>query len=88
MKIIGDISFENIDDVKITPSFYLTLNNSLFKTKHLICEIDFQYKDTQQQQDFHKSEIIDYVKSNGFTFDRKLVFDLDETPQTYTKYSP
>ena len=83
LKIIGDVSFENIDDVKITPSFYLTLNNSLFKTKHLICEIDFQYKDAQQQQDFHKeNEIIDYVKSNGFfTFDRKLVFDLDETPQ-------
>lgn len=31
LKIIGDISFENINDVKITPSFYLTLNNSLFK---------------------------------------------------------
>mgnify|MGYP003582897380 CR=1 FL=1 len=83
LEIIGDISFEHNENVQIIPSFYLTVNNSLFKTKHMICDIDFKYNDDKLQKDFHKeNEIIEYVKSNGFfTFDRKLMFNLGETPQ-------
>ena len=82
LKIDNEITFD-IYEEQIKPIFLLSLNNSFFKSKHLICEIDFQYKNSNKHRNFYfENEIINFVKDQGFfVYDKRLFYDLGDNSQ-------